>query len=108
MTGCPSKLVPIGFEFPLGGFMKGHHPFPPYLPLFIFFPLIHPIHWFGHWVFQASKGLYLTLWEEGAKGPEGKSSWKKIKSKRMKPSDASPRDPRESNKRLLSKKQRDP
>jgi hypothetical protein len=24
--------------------------------------------------------LYLISWEEGAKGPEGKSSWKKIKS----------------------------
>jgi hypothetical protein len=48
------------------------------------------------------------LWEEGDKGPEGKSSWQKIKDKRKKPSDASPRDPRESNKRLLSKKQRDP
>jgi hypothetical protein len=23
--------------------------------------------------------LYLALWEEGAKGPEGKSSWKKLK-----------------------------
>jgi hypothetical protein len=108
MTGCPSKLVPIGFELPLGGFMKGHRPFPPYLPLFIFFPLIHPIHWFGHWVCQASKGLYLTLWEEGAKGPEGKSSWQKIKAKRTKPLDASPRDPRESNKRLLNKKQEGP
>jgi hypothetical protein len=108
MTGCPSKLVPIGFELPLGGFMKGHRPFPPYLPLFIFFPLIHPIHWFGHWVCQASKGLYLTLWEEGAKGPEGKSSRQKIKAKRTKPLDASSRDPLESNKRLLSKKQRDP
>jgi hypothetical protein len=108
MTGCPSKLVPIGFELPHGGFMKGHRLFPPYLPLFILFPLIHPIHWFGHWVCQASKGLYLTLWEEGAKGPEGKSSWQKIKSKIRKPSDVSPRDPRESNKRLLSKKQRDP
>jgi hypothetical protein len=85
MTGFPSKLVPMGFELPLGGvggFMKGHRPFPPYLPLFIFFPLIHPIHWFGHWVCQASKGLYLTLWEEGAKGLEGKSSWQKIKSKK--------------------------
>jgi hypothetical protein len=88
--------------------MKGHRPFPPYLSLFIIFPLIHPLHWFGHWVCQASKGLYLALWEEGAKGPEGKSSWKKIKAKRTKPSDASPRDPRESNKRLLSKKRRDP
>jgi hypothetical protein len=87
--------------------MKSHRLFPPYLPLFIFFPLIHPIHGFGHWVCQASKGLYLTLWEEGAKGPEGKSSWQKIKAKRMKPSDASPRDPRESNKRLLSKTQSD-
>jgi hypothetical protein len=24
--------------------------------------------------------LYLALWEEGAKGPEGKSSWKELKS----------------------------
>jgi hypothetical protein len=52
--------------------------------------------------------LYLALWEEGAKGPEGKSSWKKIKDKKTKPSDASPRDPQESNKRLLSNKWRDP
>jgi hypothetical protein len=81
MTGCPSKLVPIGFELPLDEFMKGHRPFPPYLLLFTFFPLIHPLHWFGHWVCQASKGLYFTLWEEGAKGPEGKSSWQKIKPK---------------------------
>jgi hypothetical protein len=44
------------------------------------------------------------LWEEGAKGLEGKSSWKKIKSKRKKPSDAFPRDTQEINKRLLSKK----
>jgi hypothetical protein len=48
------------------------------------------------------------LWEEGAKGPEGKSRWKKVKYKRKKPSDASPRDPLEINKRILSKKQRDP
>jgi hypothetical protein len=27
--------------------------------------------------------LYLTLWEEGAKGPEGKSGWKKIKEKNL-------------------------
>jgi hypothetical protein len=25
--------------------------------------------------------LYLTSWEEGAKGPEGKSSWQELKSK---------------------------
>jgi hypothetical protein len=48
------------------------------------------------------------LWEEGAKGLEGKSSWKKIKFKRVKPSDSSLRDPQESDKRLLSKKHRDP
>jgi hypothetical protein len=48
------------------------------------------------------------LWEEGDKGLEGKSSWKKTKSKRMKPPNASPKDPRESNKNLLSKKQRHP
>jgi hypothetical protein len=24
--------------------------------------------------------LYLSSWEEGAKGPEGKSSWKELKS----------------------------
>jgi hypothetical protein len=48
------------------------------------------------------------LWEEGVKGLEGKSSWKKIKAKIMKPSYASPRDPRERNKMLLNKKQRDP
>jgi hypothetical protein len=65
--------------------MKFHRPFPPYLPLFISFSLIHPIHCFGHWAGQTIKGLYLTLWEEGAKGPEGKSSWKNIKAKRMKP-----------------------
>jgi hypothetical protein len=52
--------------------------------------------------------LYIALWEEGAKGTEGKSSHQKIKAKRTKPSDASPRDPRESNKNLLGKKWRDP
>jgi hypothetical protein len=25
--------------------------------------------------------LYLALWEEGAKGPEGKSSWQELKDK---------------------------
>jgi hypothetical protein len=52
--------------------------------------------------------LYLALWEEGDKGPEGKSSWQKIKSKIRKPSDDSPRDPRESNKRILNKKNEGP
>jgi hypothetical protein len=61
--------------------MKGHCPFPPYLSLFDIFPLIYPLDWFGHWVFQASKWFYLALWEEGDKGQEGKSSRQKIKSK---------------------------
>jgi hypothetical protein len=52
--------------------------------------------------------LFLALWKEGDKGPYGKSSWKKIKSKRTKSLDAYPRDPKESDKRLLSKKWRDP
>jgi hypothetical protein len=81
MTGFPSKLVPIGFEFPLRGIMKIHHPLPPYLPLSIFLLLIHPITlvWALGW--PNIQGLYLTLWEEGAKGQEGKSSWKRIKYK---------------------------
>jgi hypothetical protein len=53
-------------------------------------------------------GLHLISWEEGAKGPEGKSKLAKDKSLRIKPQDASPRDPRESDKRLLSKKQEGP
>jgi hypothetical protein len=72
----------VGFlrsELAPGGFMKVHRPFPPYLSLFIIFPLIYPLHWFGHYVFQDIKGLYLALWEEGDKGLKGKSSWKNIK-----------------------------
>jgi hypothetical protein len=42
------------------------------------------------------------------KGPEGKSKLEKDKILRTKPRDASPRDPRESNKRILSKKQEGP
>jgi hypothetical protein len=53
-------------------------------------------------------GLNLISWEEGAKGPKGKSKMVKEKSLRIKPRDASPRDPRERNKRLLSKKQEGP
>jgi hypothetical protein len=48
--------------------------------------------------------LHLISWEEGAKGPKDKSKLVKDKSLRIKPQDASPRDPRESNKKLLSKK----
>jgi hypothetical protein len=52
--------------------------------------------------------LYLALWAEGAKGPEDKRSWQKIRDKRKKPSNASPKYPRERNKRLLSKKKEVP
>jgi hypothetical protein len=45
------------------------------------------------------------LWEEWDKGMGVKEADNKIL--RIKPRDASPRDPRESNKKLLSKKQRD-
>jgi hypothetical protein len=53
-------------------------------------------------------GLHLILWEEGDKGLEGKSKLVKYKILKIKPRDASPRDPRESNKRLLKKKQEGP
>jgi hypothetical protein len=63
--------------------MKGHHPFPPYLPLSIIIPLISP-HLGSGIGFATLEGLYLALWEEGAKGPKGKSSWQELKAK-MKP-----------------------
>jgi hypothetical protein len=46
MTECPSKLVPIGFELPLGGFLKIHRPFPSYIPLSILF-LAYPSDYTG-------------------------------------------------------------
>jgi hypothetical protein len=52
--------------------------------------------------------LHLAFWEEGAKGPEGKSKLENDKSLKIKPQDASPRDSRESSKSLLSKKQEGP
>jgi hypothetical protein len=61
----------------------------------------------GHRV-DLFSGLHLTSWEEGAKGPEGKSKLEKDKSLRIKPRYVSPMDPQESNKRLLSKKQEGP
>jgi hypothetical protein len=84
--------------------MKGHHPFPPYLSLSIIFPLIYPLHWFKHWVFQDSKGLYLALWEEGATCPKGKSSWQKIKAKRSKLEMLHPGIPKKAIKGILNKK----
>jgi hypothetical protein len=42
VTRCPSKLVSLWDGLLLGGSMKSHRPFPPYLPLYIFIPLISP------------------------------------------------------------------
>jgi hypothetical protein len=77
-------------------------------------PLFHlvsrspiPFHLSRHWV-DLFSGLHLISWEEGAKGPEGKSKLAKDKSLKIKPRDASPWDPRESNKKILSKKQEGP
>jgi hypothetical protein len=47
--------------------MKVQCPFLPYLPLFIIIPLIYPLHWFGHWVCQASKGCTLPCGKKGLK-----------------------------------------
>jgi hypothetical protein len=38
MTGCPSKLVPIGFGLPLGGLLKSHRPLPSHYHFFILLP----------------------------------------------------------------------
>jgi hypothetical protein len=43
MTGCSSKPVPIGFELPLGGFLKSHCPLPSYYHFSILLPA-HPPH----------------------------------------------------------------
>jgi hypothetical protein len=52
--------------------------------------------------------LHLTSSKEGAKGLEGKIKLAKDKILRIKPQDASPGDPQERNKRVLSKKQEGP
>jgi hypothetical protein len=38
LTGCPSKLVPIGFGLPPGGFLKSHRPLPSYHHFYILSP----------------------------------------------------------------------
>jgi hypothetical protein len=70
MTGCPSKLVPIGFELPLGGFMKSHRLLPSYLPFFT-------LHWSGHWVGQLFKGCPLPCGKKGLKARRVKATSKR-------------------------------
>jgi hypothetical protein len=48
--------------------------------------------------------LYLTSWEEGAKGPEGKSSWQELKSNFETFEMLHPGIPEKAVKMLLSKK----
>jgi hypothetical protein len=63
--------------------MKGHRPFLPYLPLFIIVPLIFPYLGLGIG-FAKLVRVVPCLVGRRAKGPEGKSSWQKLKAK-MKP-----------------------
>jgi hypothetical protein len=94
----------IGFGLPLAGTSERPSSAPIIKPIFhLVSHSLVPLPLSGHWV-DLSSGLHLVSWEEGAKDPEGKSKLLRDKSLKIKPRDASPRDPRESNKRLLSKK----
>jgi hypothetical protein len=57
--------------------MKGHRPFPQYLSLFIIFPLIFPLHWFGHWVSKLEKGCTLPYGKKGIKAKKVKVDGKR-------------------------------
>ena len=98
----------LGFGLPLEGISEN----PSFAPFTA--PLFHlasrslvPFHLSRHRV-DLFLGLHHILWEEGAKGPEGKSKLVKDKSQIIKPRDASPRGPQESNKKILNKKQEGP
>jgi hypothetical protein len=47
--------------------MKGHRPFPPYLPLSIFIPLIFPYLYSGNGIFHTSKVCTLPCGKKGIK-----------------------------------------
>jgi hypothetical protein len=100
--------VSVGFGLPLGGFLKKPSSAPIIVPLFhLVSRSAIPFYLSRHRV-DLFSGLLLISWEEGAKGLEGKSKLVKDKILKIKPRDASPKDPRESNKKLLSKKQEGP
>jgi hypothetical protein len=100
--------VSVGFGFRLGGIFENPSSSPIIVPLFHLVSHSHiPFHLSRHWV-DLFSGLHLITWEEGAKGPEGKSKMVKDKILKLKPQDASPRDPQESNKNILSKKKEGP
>jgi hypothetical protein len=65
----------MGFGLPPGGISEEPSSAPIIPPLFhlisrSFIPFPLSKHWIDLFV-----GLHLILWEEGAKGPEGKSRW---------------------------------
>jgi hypothetical protein len=62
---------------------------------------------FGHWV-DLFSGLHLTSWEEGAKGPEGKSKLVKDKSLRINLKMLRPAIPEKAIKSFLARNKRDP
>jgi hypothetical protein len=104
MFGGIDRLSYIGIGLPLGGTSERPSSAPIIAPLFHLISCSFvPLPLSGHWADLFSR-LHLISWEEGAKGPEGKSKLVKDKILRIKPQDASPRDPQESNKRLLDKK----
>jgi hypothetical protein len=78
MTGCPSKLVPIGFELPLGGIYENLS------SALIILTTFHlttrssiPFHWSGHWVGQSFKGFTLPYGKKGLKAQKVKEVGKR-------------------------------
>jgi hypothetical protein len=61
----------------------------------------------GHWV-DLFSGLHLTSWEEGAKGPEGKSKLVKDKSLRINLEMLRPGIPEKAIKSFSTRNKRDP
>jgi hypothetical protein len=81
------------FWFATGGTSEKPSSAPIIAPLFhLISPSFVPLPLSGHWV-DLFFGLHLVSWEEGAKGPEGKSKLVRDKSLKIKLRDASPKDP---------------